>query len=113
MYTSEQVINGLMAYADNEVIPKLGTSGKWIIGTLVGMIGAKTGTLMQEIQSNQAAKIIGAVDNNGLFDIDLIADHLKQSVQRYGNLQIALPMLGTMTFTADDVEKAIRYIKGA
>ena len=110
MYTSEQVINGLVTYTDREVIPKLGTSGKWIVGTMVGMIGAKaSATIMKD---SAIIKAVGAMDENGLYDVELIAEHLKKSAERYGNLQINVPMVGMMTFTTEDIERAKNYIKG-
>lgn len=112
MNTSEQIVNGLMRYTDREIIPKMGTAGKWIIGTAAGMIGQRAGSIANGLQSNSIAKMMGAVNEDGLFDIDLIAEHLRNSADRYGNMQLDVPLLGTMTFTADDVEKAKRYIKG-
>ena len=112
MNTSEQIVNGLMRYTDREIIPKMGTAGKWIIGTAAGMIGKRAGTIANGLQTNSIAKMIGAVNDDGLFDIDLIAEHMRNAADKYGNMQIELPMMGTMTFTSDDVEKAKRYIKG-
>lgn len=37
---------------------------------------------------------------------------MRNAADKYGNMKIELPMMGTMTFTAEDVEKAKRYIKG-
>lgn len=112
MNTSEQIVNGIMRYADREIIPKMGTAGKWIIGTATGMIGKRAGMIANSLQANGIARAIGAVNEDGLFDIDLIAEHMRNAAERYGKMQIDVPLLGTMTFTEDDIEKARRYIKG-
>ena len=112
MVTSEQIINGIVAYADREVIPKLNTTGKWVVGTAIGMLGSKASDVMLNVQTSELGKIIGAVNEDGLYDIDLIADNLIRSAEKYGDICIELPMIGSMRFTSADVNNARRYIKG-
>ena len=112
MNTSEEIINGIMKYADREVIPKLGTGGKWIVGSIVAMAGTKINDIAKGLSTNPYAKALGAVNEDGLFDVDKVIESLQNSANRYGNLSLNVPMLGTMTFTAEDVNKVGKYIKG-
>lgn len=112
MNTSEEIVNGLMRYADREVIPKLGTGGKWVVGAAIGMAGNKISEIARNLSTNSLAKAVGAVNEDGLFDVDKLTESLQNSANRYGNLSLNVPMLGTMTFTADDVNKVGKYIKG-
>lgn len=112
MNTPEEIVNGLMRYADKEVIPKLGTGGKWVVGTVVGMAGSKINEVAKELSTNSLAKGIGAVNEDGLFDVDKVIESLQNSANRYGNMSLNVPMLGVMTFTPEDVVKVGRYIKG-
>lgn len=115
MVTSEQIVNGLMMYVDKEMIPKLDTASKWIVGTLVGILGVKAENLALKIQSNElavAVGAVGAVNEDGLFDIDLIFEQLEKSAKRYGKLQINIPMLGIISLDDNDVKKIKQFIKG-
>lgn len=112
MVTSEQIVNGLIMYVDKEMIPKLDTASKWIVGTLVGILGVKAENLALKIQSNELALAVGAVNEDGLFDIDLIFEQLEKSAKRYGKLQINIPMLGIISLDDNDVKKIKQFIKG-
>lgn len=112
MSTSEEIVNGLVGYVEKEIIPKMDTPGKWLVGAMLGMITAKCKDIAIKLQGNEIAKAIGAISEDGLFDVDLIKENLMKSATRYGNLQISIPMLGTMTFTPSDIESASKYIKG-
>lgn len=112
MVTSEQIINGLTMYVDNEMTPKLDTASKWIVGTLVGILGVKAENLVLKIQSNELAVAIGAVNEDGLFDIDLIFEQLEKSAKKYGKLQINIPTLGVISLDDNDVNKIKKFIKG-
>lgn len=112
MQTVEEIVNGIARYADREVIPKLNTQGKWIVGALVGVIGNKSADIMRELQSNPMFKAIGIIDDNGLYDVDLIAENVIQSAEKYGKLQLNVPAVGLLTFDHEDVNNLKKYIKG-
>lgn len=112
MKTSEEMVNGLMRYINKEVIPKMNTSGKWMLGTVVGMAEGKAHDVALTIQGNDLAKALGAVNADGLFNEELIADAMHKAAERYGKLQMSLPLAGTLTFSVDDVEQLRRYIRG-
>ena len=101
-----------MRYADREVIPKLDTAGKWVVGSVITMTGNKINEVTTKLSTNPTAKAIGAVNEDGLFDVDKVIESLQNSANRYGNLSLNVPMIGVMTFTPDDVVKVGRYIKG-
>jgi hypothetical protein len=112
MNTPEQIVNGIMRYADREIIPKLDTAGKWVIGSMIGMTGNKINEVATKLSTNPVAKAIGAVNEDGLYDVDKIVENVQNSANKYGNLSLNVPMLGTMTFTQEDVMKIGKYIKG-
>lgn len=104
-YNAEQVLNGLAKYAENEIISKMPTAGKVIAGTAIALALKNV-----QLQSNQFARAIGAVDADGMIDVDTIAESLKASAERYGNIVINIPLMGTVTLTAGDVDLMRRYI---
>ena len=108
----EEIISGVVRYADQEVIPKLNGPGKWIVGTLVGMSSNRMAQMARQLQDNALIRMIGVVDEDGLYDIDDIADHLGVAAQKYGYLTLEVPLIGTLTFKDEDVHQLRRYIKG-
>lgn len=112
MVTREQFINGVLAYVDNEVINNLPTAGKWGIGAIVVLATSKINSIFEQLVSNPMIKSIGIVTDDGLIDNDSLSNALKFSSNKYGTLEIVVPVLGILSFTSDDVTKLNTYING-
>lgn len=112
MYTAEQVLNGIIKYADNEVLSKLDTKGKIFLGTGITIAMQNASTILKQIPQNDIVKMLGIVDDGGQYDVDLVATHLKENAKKYGKIQFNIPVVGTLTFTPEDVDKLKDYIEG-
>lgn len=112
MVTKEQFMNGLLTYIDNEIIPKLSTAGKWGVGAFVVLASSNGINIINSMLQNDVAKALCITNDDGFIDIDLLSKALTTSSKQYGNLQICIPVLGTMTFGEADIESAKRYIIG-
>lgn len=112
MYTAEQVLNGLVMYADKEIMPKLDTKGKIIMGTGIGIAVENAANILKSVPENEIVKMLGVVDETGQYDVDLVAKHLKNSANKYGKLQINVPFVGLLTFSPEDVDTLKKYIEG-
>lgn len=108
-YSADAVVNGLISYADNEVMVKLPTSGKWIMGTVMGIATTKVTKVAEVLQTNPIANMLEIVDENGNIDVDAIVNSMRESADRYGNLTLDVPFVGKMTFTASDVDRLRTY----
>ena len=106
LYTKEQFINGMITYIDNEVIAKLPTSGKVLAGAAVTL--AMKGPLLNNASS--IGEKLGVVNGDGLIDADSLAECLRDSMQKYGVIQLNYPLIGQLTFTTEDIDLARRYI---
>lgn len=106
LYTKEQVLNGIASYLDDEVMSKLPTHGKWIMGTAIALSRDN----ISEILNNPYIKMLGIVNADGLWDVDKLASALKATAERYGNIQLDLPIIGRLTFSAEDVDLMRRHI---
>ena len=106
LYTKEQVMHGIAAYIDNEVISKMPTAAKWIIGT-----GAALVVRNAENIDTSTMQMLGVVNNDGLWDVDMLAEVMKQNAERFGNIQLSIPIVGQMTFTSKDIDLLRRYIQ--
>lgn len=108
---SSQLVNGLIQYADNEVINNLPTTGKWVLGAGLGIASSKVNDIVSTLNDSPLAKSLGIVDEDGMYDVGLMADHLKQSASRYGKMTIQLPVIGKLTFSEADVDSLRSYIE--
>lgn len=109
-YSTEQVINGLISYADNEVMSKLPTSGKWVMGTAIGLATTKANNLVETLKTNTIVQMLGIVDEKGMIDVESLINAMKQSADKYGNISVDVPMIGKLTFTSSDVDRLRTYI---
>lgn len=112
MVTKEQILNGIIVYIDKEVIPHLSTAGKWYVGTMVTLLSSRYNHFYEEMVDNSFIKSLGIVDDRGMVDLDLLVVSLMENAEKYGKLQINVPVIGTMTFSSDDVSLLEKYILG-
>lgn len=108
---ADKVVNGLIQYVDEQVLNNLPTAGKWLVGTGVGIATTKVNDVVSMLNDNEIVKLMGIVDEQGMYDVDLIADNMKKAAQRYGNMSLRVPMVGMLTFTEEDVEALRNYIE--
>lgn len=112
MYTAEQVLQGLINYVDKEVLAKLDTKGKIVLGTGITIAMQNASTLLKNIPENDIVKMLGVVDENGMYDVEKIAVALKANVEKFGKLQFDVPLVGKLAFVPEDVTLLTQYIKG-
>lgn len=112
MVTKEQFFNGVVKYIDKEVIPHLPTTGKWGVGAFTVLLGKKYDSMVSELVTNPAIKALGVVDEKGLIDVESLYEALKTSANKYGNIQLTFPIIGTLTFTEKDIDSLKTYIVG-
>jgi hypothetical protein len=46
-----------------------------------------------------------------MVDVDDLAKDIKREIERKGKLVVSLPMFGRLTFTPNDVDVIVNYIK--
>lgn len=107
-----KVVQGLAAYAENEIAGKLAGSGKgWMIGAAIGLVASSADGYVRKLLNNDMVKALGLVEGENV-DVDRLYNELIKQAQK-GNATVAVPLLGAITFSAADVDAAYRYIKGA
>lgn len=107
-----RVIQGLMEYADAEILSKLNGSLKaWMIGAVLEAIGGSAERVYRQIQSIPMIDTLGIIDGENV-DIDRLYAILRKQAQR-GPATEKIPIIGPITFSAADVDALYRHIKGA
>lgn len=110
-YNTEQVIRGLIQYADNEVMSKLPMSGKWIAGTAISLATNKTANIINALRDNTIVNMLGLIDEENNIDVDALINAMKSAADKYGKLTVNIPMMGSMTFSSSDIDRLRTYIQ--
>lgn len=115
MVTITQVEAGMAKFIDSEIAPKIpvnvpnGQLKKFAF--LTGAAYAIHNRVQQYIGS-PALVSLGAVDEAGQIDLDGILDAARGNVPVTG-FKVTVPILGDLTFYAEDLERLAAYIREA
>jgi hypothetical protein len=107
-----RVIQGLMAYIENEMASKLAGSWKaWLLRGAAGIASAKAEPLFRMLAGNPIVTALGLIDGENV-NVDVIMGELRKQAQA-GPATIDIPMIGPYTIGLQDVEALNRYMRGA
>lgn len=111
MISVDKIEQGIADYLDAELMPQLQGNGieKVIVGTAASLLIRKSGTIIESYKDNKLVKLLGIMDENGNVDVDILAEELKKNISKDG-VKIDIPVIGTMTFHKEDVDKLYNYI---
>lgn len=111
MVAISKIEQGIAAYLDSELMPKLPNTGieKVLAGTAMSLVISRSGKILDGYKNNKAVKMLGLMDADGNVDVDVLAEELKKNIPAEG-VKIDVPIIGTMTFHKEDVDKLHEYI---
>ena len=111
MVTLRQFTDGARGYMQHSVLPHLPANKQFVSGVALGVIANKADIMMQQIKDNQLIKMLGLIDGD-MIDDDALIVALREQMERQGTLQLEIPWIGQLTFTAPDVDALQRAIHG-
>lgn len=107
-----KVVQGVAAYAENELVSKLAGSMKgWVMGAAVAMLADRTDVYVHQLLDNDMAKLFKMVDGENI-DVDAAYRYIMPQAKK-GAATVMVPFFGPVTFREADVDAVYRYIKGA
>lgn len=109
--TIVSVIDGLKEYAEEELVSKMTGIGKWVVGAGVSMAMDNAVNTYNELKENPVVKALGIIHPDDTIDIDTLYAKLKEQAQMHEAVTISLPMIGAMTFRAEDLDHLYMDIK--
>ena len=112
MVELNQVINGLKAYLESELVSRVTGLEKWVVGAGLSMLldnGINTFNVLKE---NEFIKAMEIVNRNDEIDIDRLYKYLSEQAKKSA-VTFKVPLIGSVTLKAEDVEKIYTSIKGA
>ena len=106
-----RVIQGLLAYIENEMASKLAGSWEaWILRGAAGIAAAKAEPLFRKLAGHPIITALGLIDGENV-NVDVIMGELRKQAQ-IGPATIDIPMIGPYTVGLADIESLNRYVRG-
>lgn len=112
MATVAKIEQGAVRFIDNDIAPKIPTN---IPNGQIKKIAAVAGAAyavkhgVEKLAANPTLAAIGAVDADGNVDVEGIAEMVKKQITEKG-FKVTVPILGDLTFFAEDVDRLLAYI---
>jgi hypothetical protein len=111
MVTLHQFMDGIKGYAQTQVIPHLPTDRQFVAGVALGVAANRADKVAQKLKDNPLVSMLGLIEDD-MIDDDALFVALREQMNRQGSVQLDVPWLGKMTFSAPDVDAMQRAIHG-
>lgn len=106
-----RVVQGILAYIQNEMAAKLAGSWKaWALNILAGMASTKAEPLIRKLSAKPAIQALGIVDGENV-NVDALMGEMRKQAQN-STATIDIPLIGAYTIGIADVDALDRYIRG-
>lgn len=109
MATIEQVKNGLSAYIDSQILPKIDGYKRFGLTVYMYLAIDNISNKMIEILHSPSMSMLGIMDDENNIDIERLHNAAYSSMR--DNLDINIPVVGRFTFSRSDVDKLFDMIR--
>lgn len=106
----EKVINGISKYIEREIYPNMTDWQEILARMAVTRFMSNKDNLKAELIRNPFVSMLNLVTESGEVDVNGIMADLKSQVAAKGKIEIHIPLFGTFSFTAPDLDKLHRII---
>jgi len=114
MVTSEQFINGVIVYAENELMPIIEKPHQKVcFGVVLGTLKHKAREIFENLKNEKVVKLLGIIDDKGQIDLDSLTSSTIDSINRYSNGKFEFDggaLIGKFTFADADIKQLCEYI---
>lgn len=109
----DRIQSGLVRFMDNELMPQIRATRSGLNSFGVSVAAAlainNLPNTVCRLKENAGMEYLGVINDEGI-EIDELMTQARVSMPQEG-IQITLPVLGTLTFHRDDIDKLEQYIK--
>lgn len=113
MYSFEKVARGISEYLNNEVYKGMNDLQEVMARIVVGRLLDNEEHIKNALAGNGFVRTFGFIDDEGMVDLEGIAESVKREISKKGKISISIPMFGKLTFVPNDVDILCNYIRGA
>lgn len=99
--TIEQVIQGVQLYGEQEFVAKVSGLKKWAIALSIVPLSLQVRDMLEK--NRDMLVKAGYMTEDGMIDIDLIADRALAIARSTGSVKEHLPLLGDTVFSEQDI----------
>ena len=110
MVTSKQIVEGVVAYANKDIMPKLEPMQQFLTGMALGVAGGKADGMIRTLAQQPMIAALDIIKPNGDVDLDTLYAAASAQMDRQGSLPIDIPIIGKMTFDRSDLDALYRTI---
>ena len=109
----DDIEKGIANYLDKEFLNQYESTSfqRAMLGVAISLFLNKKSQEIKNMISNGLGKTMGISDDDGMIDIDLLKDTIKQQITEEG-IKYKNPYIGTITFHKDDVDVLYKYVSG-
>lgn len=112
MVSVKQMVQGVGAWIDDEILPSLLTGNVWndlAVRGVAALVTLRGQNMISALVTNPLVKMMGVVDDDGMIDIDILKTVLDKIMP--DGLPVEFPgMAFKMTLRPADVDKVYEYI---
>lgn len=109
MVSIDRIQSGVTRYLDTEIVPKLSGVNKWLVAAVASAYVSDAPALLRKLNGNKAIAALNLIDEAGNVDVEKIYQSLKPAAAKY-SAPVTLPVVGTLTFTEQDVDSLYTHI---
>ena len=111
-YEFEKVLDGLSIYIDKEIYPGMNDLQEFAARIMLGRLINNRESVKDTLINNGFVRTFGVIDNEGMVDVDSLANDIKREIVRKEKITLNIPMFGKMTFKPSDVDILYQNITG-
>lgn len=112
MIHRSSIIPGFSKFIDENILAHYpATSMKRILMAGAISLYLKQGeSLVDTLISNPLVTNLGIVKQDGMIDIDIVKETLKNEINKAGFMRVSVPMVGDIDFTPEDADALYKFI---
>lgn len=100
----ESIVDGLNRYIDKEIYGGLNDLQEMLARLAIGRLNQSADAIKKFLMTNGFAKTLCLVDCDGMVELDELMHDIRREIERKGSIEINIPMIGKLKFTATDVD---------
>lgn len=105
-----RVRDGVVGFANANVLPHLPQKQQFLAGMAIGLASAKAENMLTVAAGNPAVKMLGVVNGREV-DTDALYAAAKDQIRKLGVLEIDIPIIGTLRFNEADLDALYQHIQ--